>query len=311
MGLSTGMAENTVYTGLDKIFFGEFNLKPGPQMASVEDSSVFRQDSVNNRGVQSEISKDGGMWTERDNELEDLTESTPRVGFAKTYEVAEFNQSLPIPRSYMEDENYGVVAEDVRKMAQKGKLTRLKEGMGVYRGAFATTKTNEGSYLVSDSHTNLNGDTVDNKLTAALAPSAIDSAIKMLIEQKDQAGDIVGCEGDTLLVPPALFPEACEIMDSVLKADTAENNMNVYSSKYGIKIKQSNYLGTAAGGSDTAWFLLARLHPVYRYVREAAHTEYTPYEYSKNWVNYYKAGYRECYGTPDYTGIVGSTGAGA
>lgn len=311
MGLSTGMAANTVLTGLDKIFFGEFDKKPGPNMASVEDAGVFRQESVNNRGVQSEIFKDAGKWDERSDELEDLAEGTARTGYNRTFTVANYAQSISIPKHYFDDEMYGVVSETIRKMAKKGALTRLNQGMAIYRGGFATTTVNEGSYLYADSHTNLNGDTVDNKLTAALSTSALDSAVKMLIEQKDQAGDVVGHEAKCLLVPPALFPDACKITESTLEAGTAENDMNIYSAKYGIIVKQSNYLGSVAGGSNTAWFLNASLHPVYRWVRQAAVTDIVDYKYANNFVYKYKAEYREVFGAPTYEGTVASTGAAA
>jgi len=309
MGLRTGLAPNTVLSGIDKMFYSKFNEKPGPQMATVEDGSLFQQESVGNRGVQTEVFMDAGKWEERTSEHEDLSEGTAKAGFSKTFTVANYAQTIPIPKHYFDDEMYGTVKETINKMALKGKLTKLSNGIGLYRGAFDSTTTNEGSYLISDSHTNLNGDTIDNKETAALEEGALNALIIKLIEQKDQRGDVVGFEPSCLLVTPTDYKLACEITESELRSGTADNDMNVYSSKYGIMIKQSNYLGAAGGGDDDYYFLMAKEHPVHRWVREAVHTELVDYKYADNFVYKYKAEFREVYGAHTYEGIVGSDGS--
>jgi phage major head subunit gpT-like protein len=136
----------------------------------------------------------------------------------------------------------------------------------------------------------------------------LNSAIVALYEQKDQAGIVVGSTPQTLLVPPALFKTACEIVESELRSGTADNDMNVYSSKYGINVATSNRLGAAAGGSDTAWFLLGRNHSVTRWVRQGIVTDLVDYKFQRNNNYIYKANFREIVGAMDYVGIVGSDG---
>ena len=299
-----------VLSGLDEVFFSAFNREPMPNMADVEDDMIFRQDTTDRSGVITEQMKDAGMWNSR-SELADLDEGNILAGNKKTHTVAAFAQSLPISKHYFDDEQYGTVKESVTKMGLKGMLTKRREAFGIYRNAFTTTLTNAGTALCSDSHSNLNGDTVDNLLTDVFSESALNTAINQLLEQKDQAGDNVGFEPYCLLVPNRLFKQAAEILESELRSGTGNNDMNVYSEKYGIYLKQSNWLGAANSGSNTAWFLLAKDHTIKRWVRQPIITDLVDYKYAKNFVYEYKAEYREVYGAISYEGIVGSTGAGA
>lgn len=307
--LHRGVAQDMVLTGLDEVFFSVFNREPMPNMADVTDDIIFRQDTTDRGGVITEQMKDAGMWTERTSELADLAEGSMHADNKRTHTVANFAQSLPIPKHYFDDEQYGTVKEGISKMALKGLLTKRREAFGVYRNAFTTTLTNAGTALISDSHTNLNGDTIDNQLTAALSESSLNDAINMLLEQKDQAGDNVGFEPYCLLVPNRLYKLAVEILETEKKSGTMNNDLNVYSAKYGIYLKQSNWIGAANGGSDTAWFLLSRDHTIKRWVRQDIVTDLVDYKYSSNFVYNYKAEYREVYGAISYEGIVGSTGA--
>jgi hypothetical protein len=67
-------------------------------------------------------------------------------------------------------------------------------------------------------------------------------------------------------------------------------------------------LGAAAGGSDTAWYLLSDNHSVTRLVRQGIQTALRSWEYSNNRTYLYQANFREEVYSPDYIGCVGSTG---
>lgn len=307
MGLNKGLAPDLVLSGLDEVFYGKFNQIPAPNYADVNNDMVFKQSSTDRSGIITELVKDAGMWTAR-TELQNLQEGNVAGGTKRTFTVAAFGQSLPISKHFFDDEQYDAVTESVRKMALKGYLTKRREAFKLWNNAFTTTLTNDGVSLVNDAHINLNGDTVDNKLTAALSEVSLNDAINQLLEQKDQAGDNVGFQPYCLLVPNRLYKKAVEITGSELRSNTANNDMNVYSSKYGIYVLQSNWMGAANGGSDTAWFLLSEDHTVTRWVRQDIVTDLVDYKYSDNFVYKYKAEYREVYGAPTYEGLVGSDG---
>lgn len=130
-----------------------------------------------------------------------------------------------------------------------------------------------------------------------------------LSEQKNQAGVISGSVGTTLLVPPKLFKHAIEVTNSALIADSGNNNINVFRGTYSITVYQSHWLGSIAGGSDTAWFLLARRHGFSRIIRQGIETALTDWRYSNNLTYRYQANYREAYFCADYAGVCASFGA--
>lgn len=309
MAFTANANPDIVKTLLDELFLAKFNEASGPNMAKTTDSMIFRQSSTDMAGINTEVMSDGGSW-EQTEESEDLTESTPKTGDARFFKVSKYAQSLPITKEMLDDNQFEAVARQVEAMARKGRLTDEKVGFGLYRGGFTTTLTNAGVALFSDSHTNLNGDTVDNLGAAsALSESTLNDGIVALMEQKDQAGDIVGYEPNCLLVAPALFKKACEITESELRSGTGNNDINVYSSKYGIYVKQSRYLGAAAGGSDTAYFLLSKDHNITRWERQGIETDYVDYKFSSNDTAYYKGRYRNVYGALSYEGVWASAGA--
>lgn len=203
-----------------------------------------------------------------------------------------------------------VWAKDVADFAQVAKVTQDANAFGIYRGAFTTTLTADGVSLANSAHTLIGGGTVNNVVTspAPLSTTNLNTAIVLLRQQKNQAGVIMGNVPSVLLVPSALFKLAIEITQSALISDTANNAINVYRSAFGITVYSSVWLDAVAGGSDTAWFLLAQNHGVTRVVRQGLQTALVSWEYSNNRTYRYTANFRETVFAADYAGLVASTG---
>ena len=309
-GLNSGLNPNVVKTALDKVFKQSFDGRQHPGYVDATSQSVFKQDSTDKAAIITEVFKGTGLWGERA-ENQDVPQATPRVANQQTFSVTNFAQSVDISKNFFDDDQHTVYEKMVADMAETGRITRDTNAFAIYRGAFTTTLTNDATTLCSDTHTTLSGNTVDNKGVAVLSESALNDAIVALVEQKAQDGTVRGSLPRTLLVPPALFKTACEITESEYKSGTDYNDINVYSAKYGISVATSPYLGAAAGGSDTAWFLLGDNHSVMRWVRQAVTTDLIPYQYQRNNSYIYKGEFREVVGAIDYAGIWGSTGAGA
>lgn len=307
MSFSSALNPNVVKTALDDVFDPEFNGDKAPNIATAETAAVFKQDTASSSAVIMELFGGSGAW-EQTAEEQDLPLGTPRITNTKTFSVVKFAKAIDIPKEFFDDNKHGSYEMMVRNFARRARTTRDKNAFAIFRGAFATATTSDAAYLCSDSHTNINGDTVDNLLTATLSESSLNDAIVMLAEQKSQDGEIDGQVPSTLVVPAKLYKTACEICESELRSGTGDNDMNVYSDKYGIKIFTSPYLGAAAGGSDTAWFLLSDNHSITRWVRESVNTNLVPYENSRNDVYTYKGRFREVVGAMSYEGIVGSSG---
>lgn len=279
-----------------------------PGYVTAESGRVFNQDTADSSAVIMDLFKGSGAWETRAEE-QDVPMGTPRIANTKTFTVVNFSKSIDIPKNFFDDNKHGSYEKMVSNFGRRATTTRDRNAFGVYRNGFTTTLTADGGALFADSHTNLNGDTVDNKLTAALSESSLNTAIVMLVEMKSQDGEIDGFLPQVLLVPPALFKLACEITESEYRSGTANNDENVYSTKYGISVATSRFLGAAAGGSDTAWFLLSGNHSINRWVRQGIETALIDWRFQRNNNYIYKGEYREVTGAMSYEGCVGSTGA--
>lgn len=305
--MSMGLSPNAVKTALDNVFYAKFEPGKLPGWVSASSNVVFNQDTATNAAVIEEAFKGVGLWTTR-TEQQDVEQDSAFLGNQKVHSVLNYSKSVLIPKTYFDDDMHSTYEKMVADMGLKARVTQDDNAFGVLRGGFVTYKTGDGAYLFSDTHTTLSGATVDNKTTAALSETALNAAIIALAEQKDQSGEVVGNAPKVLVVPPALFKTACEIVKSELRSGTGNNDTNVYSSQYGIQVVTNNRLGAAAGGSDTAWFLLGENHGLTRWVRKGIETVLVPYQFSKNNSYEYKGEFREVIGATDYVGLYGSTG---
>lgn len=306
-GLTSGLNANVTKTALDRVFFQRYGRTPGPQFTTAGDEMVFQQDSTDRAAVIMENFKGVGLW-ESTAEQAEYKGDTPLVNDQITFSVSKYTKKFHISEEMLEDDQHSVVRNAVAQMGMKASVTQNRNSMAVFRNATTTTLTSDGVALLSASHQNINGDTIDNTISGVFSVDTVEEGINLLVEQKDQAGDIIGHEARTLLVPPALFKEATEVMESTLEANTTDNQLNVYSAKYGIVIRQSQYLGAAAGGSDIDYFLMSEFHSVMRFVRVPVQTRMLGGEYQANGDSVYRGRFREVYGAISYEGLVGYDG---
>jgi hypothetical protein len=299
-----------VQTELDKVFFQMFDGdETFPGVAHATTAEIFKpQETTHAAWIQS-INKGSGLFPAI-GETQAVPLSTPHVTNKQTTQILTFAQGIDISKQLFDDNMHGVWAEDVRDFAVKAKDTQDYSAFGLFRNGFTTALTADGNAIFS-THTLIGGGTQVNNASgvgSALSPTSLNTAIVSLIEQKDQSGVIRGSSPSVLLVPPALWKHAREITDSALIADSGNNNVNVYRSALGITVYTSHWLGAAAGGSDTAWFLLAKRHGFTRLIRQGLETALTDWRYSNNLTYRYQANFRENYFCADYAGSYGAAG---
>lgn len=205
---------------------------------------------------------------------------------------------------------HGVWSKAVADFAMVARVSQDENAFKIFRGAFTTTLTADGQALCS-THTLIGGGTVVNNATGVLTPDNLYTGIVALRQQKNQAGVILGNVPSVLLVPSLLWKKAIEITQSALIADSGNNNLNVYRSAYGMVVMTSPWMDAAAGGSDTAWFLLSKNHAVSRLVRQGVQTALRDWTFSNNRTYFYQANFREEVFVYDYVGVYGSNGTTA
>ena len=183
-----------------------------------------------------------------------------------------------------------------------------QNAFGIFRGAFTTTLTADGVSFVNAAHVLIGGGTESNLVTGALSQATLNDAIVRLAQQKDQSSVVLGNQPAILLVPTPLFKKALEITESALISGSANNDLNVYRSAFGITVWTNPYMDAVNGGSDTAWFLLSRNHCITRYIRQGIQTALRDWSISNNRTYLYQCNFREEVAVIDYVGAVGSTG---
>lgn len=297
-----------VQTELDKVFFQQFDYdETFPGVAHATTAEIFKpQETTHAAWIQS-INKGSGLFPAI-GETATVPLSTPHVTNKQTTQILTFAQGIDISKQLFDDNMHGVWAEDVRDFAEQAKNTQDYTAFGLFRLGFTTALTADGVSIFNASHPLIGGGTQSNTATTALSVSSLNTGIVNLVEQKNQAGVVSGSSPAVLLVPPAVWKHAREITDSALIADLANNNINVYRSALGITVWTSHWLGAVAGGSDTAWFLLAKRHGFTRLIRQGLETALTDWRYSNNLTYRYQANFRENYFCADYAGSYGSTG---
>jgi hypothetical protein len=100
------------------------------------------------------------------------------------------------------------------------------------------------------------GATQSNYITADLSEDSIENALVTMRATLDGKGQLIIVNPQVLLVPPALEKEARILMDSMQRTGTTNNDINPYKGR--LEVKVWDYLGSVAGGSDTAWFIYDR-----------------------------------------------------
>lgn len=296
-----------VQTELDKVFFQRFDYDDTfPGVAHATTAEIFKPVETTHAAWIQSINKGSGLFPAV-GETATVPLSTPKVTNKQTTLVNTYAQGIDISKQLFDDNMHGVWENDVRDFADQAKNTQDFTAFGLFRLGFTTALTADGQAIFS-THTLIGGGTQSNAGTVALTPTSLNTGIVNLMEQKNQAGVISGATAKVLLVAPANWKHAREITDSALIADSGNNNVNVYRSALGLTVWTSHWLGAAAGGSDTAWFLLAANHGFTRLIRQGLETALTDWRYSNNLTYRYQANYRENYFCADYAGSYGSTG---
>jgi len=255
------------------------------------------------------------------NELGEFSEDAIMHTYDTTLTAFKYGELLSISYELLEDDLSGAVEK--AKYGTRA-LVRKAEAIGasVFNNGFNTSYTSYGDAkpLFSVSHTRADGGAAQSNASATgitLTEDNLETAILAMRSQLDDRGNLISIVPDTLLVPPALEKEALIITKSSNRSGTANNDANVNNMREytggQLKVVVWDFLGAAAGGSDTAWFLLSstdnqikwgwRRKPSVKKLEEAVG--------AKNETAYWKMSFRAAFGWLDFRGAWGSKGDGA
>lgn len=298
-----------VKTALDKLLDQAQMENTTVGKAEATDAVVFTQDGQSGKGraaVVSTVIGGGGYFQVTTDDLAPNQTVAVSAPAPQTTLIKQFKKDLPISRTFMADQQIMAVSRAVAQQVKTWTASRDQNAFSIYSGGFATSTTIDGAFLFSNSHTNQNGDTVDNLETGALADDTLNSSINSLRTQLSQTGVILGYEPKFLLTPSLLHKTGMSVAKSVLRAGTGNNDLNYWSEMYpGMKVVFSPFLDSV---STTAYFVGGSQHGVIRFENEALLTELVSWQFSPNDSYTYKLRAREAVDSIEYSGLVGSTG---
>lgn len=194
-------------------------------------------------------------------------ERITRSGAIYTYSVdaEKYELTYGIPLEDFEDDQLGFHSANIMEMAQNA---RLWQDDLVFAAILAgsTDLGYDGAAFFSDSHS-LGGNTLDNLFASTALTSdnynSVRSAMGAFVGEK---GESLRVTPNILLVPPALERTAKRIVEATLESSVHGSNTaaaaidNVM--KGTARVVVAPQLSTAAGGSDTTWYLLDASRPV-------------------------------------------------
>jgi len=178
-------------------------------------------------------------------------------GFDVTATHVEFAKGISVQRKLRDDDLTGVIADKPKGLATAAKRTKESHGARMLTLAFSIDQKfythSEGVALCSNLHATTSGASTtngfDNLLTSALSAVALSTARIQMRGFRDDQGNRINIMPDEIWISPDNYETAFEIVSSMGKVDTADNNANVHHGQF--TIKEWNYM------TDTNdWFLM-------------------------------------------------------
>jgi hypothetical protein len=154
----------------------------------------------------------------------------------------------------LEDDQYGIMNRMSKELARSAALNKETQAFSVLNNAFDSTFAGytASEALCANSHTLLNGDTLDNLVTGDFSQDALQAALELFEAFTDDRGFKVIVKPEKVIHSAGDIWEVNVVLKSEKKAGTADNDMNVVRTMFGLEPELVHYL------TDTdAWFVTA------------------------------------------------------
>jgi len=318
--MATGIMTRALFTDLDdsnfrKIYSDEYGKYKVyfEQLFQIENSDRDEEkySGVAGHGLMTPIDENGSA---------DIDKRIP------DYSVDLVNQtyalSSQISYERFQDDRFGEIKKEASMLGEVARKTPDVYAADAFKNGFTTTDRFGNSQLAADgvrffSTIHLKSKdaattTMSNASAAGitLTEDNLETGSVAVREQLNEQGLIANCAAQILLVPPKLSKQARIITESTQRPDTANNDINIYKGG-SLTVVEWPELGAAAGGSDTAWYLLdpAKSKLIFQWREKPT---VFPVEFEKNPYRYvYDCLARWEYGMQNWRGVWGSAGDGS
>lgn len=294
--------------GLRKIFFETYDEIPEQfgMIYNVENSTKAREHDWGMGAF--------GDWEQRTSQFDTVAYKKLSPGLERVYIHDAFTQGFMITREMYDDDQYRQIEKMPKAMARSGRAKVERDAMiplvqgFEYNGVPAPVLPIYDGKALFDTHDLLDSAaTFSNKLTGVLNDVNLKAALQRMRETPDEAGNLIQMKATKLIVPPALEDTAHRLLNSTQIAGGQLNDTNKFLQNAGLEIVVLDYLGAAAGGSDTHWFLQdGSRHELNFFWR--VRPEFKWDESFDDFVAKYRGYMRYSFGVSDWRGLIGSDG---
>lgn len=176
----------------------------------------------------------------------------PVQGYNQTFVHRTYGQGYRVTEEMLEDDRYKIVGPKMSKMLGRScAITREIQAFSVLNNGFGDVGP-DGVSLFNVAHPLERGGTYGNRpsTAAALSQTSLQLALTSFRRTVDGTGKQITIRPKTLGVPPELEFYARELIGSILKPDSANNNVNAIAGSLDIVVL--DYIT-----NPTQWFLFA------------------------------------------------------
>ena len=279
-------------------------------------NTIFNQ-LTSDRQLEKDSSASGLSKMVLKNEGDVVTYEDAILGYNVTYTHQTRALGSQITLEMWQDDQFNVMKRRPRDLAYAKMRTVEQFSADVFNfsftaggGGLVTFTGGDTLALFSTLHTRKDGGaTQSNATTADLAEDSLETALVTMRATLDNKGQLQLIQPDTLVVPPALEKEARILLNSQGRTGTANNDVNPYEGS--LRLVVWDYLGSAAGGSDTAWFILdSKFHKLNYFNRADQGIEGPEYDFDTKTAKW-SVLVRHSVGFSDWRGTYGSKGDGS
>ena len=173
--------------------------------------------------------------------LEYLSQSP---GYLTRIEPKEYAAGLAFERKFLDDKKYAVMSDQVESLTIAAQRTKAKIEVDpfayAFSSAFSFMYSEEGVSLCSDSHTTKAGVSTatgfDNAGTAAMSKTAVAAARLVMLRFKNDIGERIVTNPDTIVCGESLADTAGEIVGSEKDPTSANNTKNMQYQRFKVLV---------------------------------------------------------------------------
>jgi hypothetical protein len=177
-------------------------------------------------------------------------------GYNVTYTHTSYGLGYRVTKEMFDDDLSGKIMQLPKALALSAKESIETICASLFNNGFTTNTGGNGDPLFSTTQSLKDGGTASNRLStnADLALSSLEDAIVAFEDTTDDRGLRINQRATTLLVPSGLRYTAKELIETPLKPNTADNNINPVND-LDMSHMIYHYLT-----DDDAWYLLGDIH---------------------------------------------------